>query len=67
VAAELRARAAAAEQAARGPIGLDAYKKPELVEVAASLGVRTRSMMTKHELVEAITTNSRRASQGAKA
>jgi chromosome segregation ATPase len=35
--------------------GLDAYKKPELVELAASVGIEKRTNMTKGELVDAIT------------
>jgi hypothetical protein len=46
--------------------GLDAYKKPELVELAASVGIERRTNMTKGELVDAITKAARqRASQGA--
>jgi hypothetical protein len=70
---ELRERAAAtAKQTAReldreGTDGLDAYKKPELVELAASIGIEKRTDMTKDELVEAITQAARsRARQGAR-
>jgi hypothetical protein len=46
--------------------GLDAYKKPELVELAASIGIEKRTNMTKGELVDAITKAARRrARQGA--
>jgi hypothetical protein len=46
--------------------GLDAYKKPELVELAASIGIAERTNMTKGELVDAITKAARRrASEGA--
>ncbi|HET9545690.1 MAG TPA: Rho termination factor N-terminal domain-containing protein, partial [Gaiellaceae bacterium] len=53
--------AAAAKRTARGldretvDGGLDAYKKPELVELAASIGIENRTTMTKSELVDAIT------------
>jgi colicin import membrane protein len=48
--------------------GLDAYKKPELVELAASIGIENRTNMTKPELVDAITKAARRrARQGASA
>ena len=70
---ELRERAAAtARQTAHeldqeGPNGLDAYKKPELVELAASIGIQKRTDMTKDELVDAITHAARsRARQGAR-
>jgi pyruvate formate-lyase activating enzyme-like uncharacterized protein len=47
--------------------GLDAYKKPELVELAATIGIENRSSMTKEELVDAITKAARRrARQGAR-
>ena len=47
--------------------GLDAYKKPELVELAASIGIEQRSNMTKSELVVAITRAARRrVRQGAR-
>jgi hypothetical protein len=46
--------------------GLDAYKKPELVELAAAIGIEERTNMTKGELVDAITKAARRrARQGA--
>jgi Rho termination factor, N-terminal domain len=46
--------------------GLDAYKKLELVELAASIGIENRANMTKAELVDAISRAARRrASQGA--
>ena len=45
--------------------GLEAYKKPELVELAASIGSR-RTSMTKDELVNAMTKAARRAKQGAR-
>ncbi len=35
------------------------YKKPELVELAAGIGIDGRTTMTKGELVEAITKASR--------
>jgi colicin import membrane protein len=70
---ELRDRAAAmAKKTAReldreGTDGLDTYKKPELVELAASIGIEKRTEMTKDELVEAIMhATRRRARQGAK-
>jgi hypothetical protein len=69
----LRERAAAtAKQTAReldreGTDGLDAYKKSELVELAASIGIEKRTDMTKDELVEAITQAARRRGrQGAR-
>lgn len=34
--------------------GLDSYKKPELIELAASVGVEGRTNMTKDELIDAI-------------
>jgi hypothetical protein len=47
--------------------GLDAYRKPELVELASSIGIETRASMTKDELVDAITKAARRqARQGAR-
>jgi hypothetical protein len=46
--------------------GLDAYKKPELVELAASVGIEKRTNMTKGELVDAIMKAARRQSQGAR-
>jgi DNA repair exonuclease SbcCD ATPase subunit len=50
--------------------GLDSYKKPELVHLAASIGIEGRSEMTKDELVEAITKEARRrarqSTQGAR-
>jgi hypothetical protein len=68
---ELRERAAAtAKQTAweldrEGTDGLDAYKKSELVELAASIGIEKRTDMKKDELVEAITQAARRrARQG---
>ena len=68
---ELRERAATtAKQTAReldreGTDGLDAYKKSELVELAASIGIEKRTDMKKDELVEAITQAARRrARQG---
>jgi Rho termination factor, N-terminal domain len=69
---ELRERAGAtAKQTAREldrettDGGLAAYKKPELVELAASIGIEQRTSMTKDELVDAITKAARRrASQG---
>jgi colicin import membrane protein len=68
---ELRGRAAAtASETARGlareaPEGLDAYRKPELVELAASIGIEGRTDMTKGELVDAITKVARqRAREG---
>jgi hypothetical protein len=71
---ELRERApATAKQTAReldreGTDGLDAYKKSELGELAASIGIEKRTDMTKDELVEAITQAARRRGrQGARA
>jgi hypothetical protein len=73
LAEELRERAAAtAMQTAReldrgGTDGLDAYRKPELVELAASIGIEGRSTMTKAELVDTITEAARRsATRGAR-
>ena len=40
--------------------GLESYNKPDLVELAASIGIEKRTKMTKAELVEAITNASRR-------
>jgi hypothetical protein len=56
--------AAGAKQTARrlerdGRNGLEAYHKPELVELAGSIGIEGRSNMTKSELVEAIKKASR--------
>jgi colicin import membrane protein len=69
---DLRERAAAsAKRTAReldreGTDGLDAYKKPELVELAATIGIENRASMTKAELVEAVTKAARsQARQGA--
>jgi colicin import membrane protein len=39
--------------------GLEAYHKPELVELAASIGIEGRTNMTKSELVAAIAKASR--------
>jgi hypothetical protein len=39
--------------------GLASYNKPELVELAASIGIKGRTSMTKGELVRAITNASR--------
>ena len=45
--------------------GLDAYKKPELVELAAGIGIENATSMTKGELVDAITKAARvRTRQG---
>ena len=70
---DLRERAAATARHAARELdretvdgGLDAYKKPELVELAASIGIENRTKMTKHELVDAITKAARRAKQGAR-
>ena len=58
--------AAAAKHAARelnrdtANGGLKSYNKPELVELAASMGIQGRSSMTKGELVQAITRASRK-------
>jgi hypothetical protein len=38
---------------------LEAYHKPQLVELAASIGIEGRTNMTKSELVEAIAKASR--------
>jgi hypothetical protein len=46
--------------------GLDACKKPELVELAATVGIEKRTNMTKGELVDAIMKAARRQSQGAR-
>jgi hypothetical protein len=40
--------------------GLKSYNKPELVELAASIGIKRRTNMTKGELVDAITKASRK-------
>lgn len=40
--------------------GLTSYNKPELVELAASIGIEKRTKMTKGELVDAITKASRK-------
>jgi colicin import membrane protein len=40
--------------------GLKSYSKPELVELAASIGIKGRTNMTKDELVDAITRASRK-------
>jgi colicin import membrane protein len=39
--------------------GLESYKKPELIELAASVGVEGRTNMTKDELIDAIAKASR--------
>ena len=39
--------------------GLQSYNKPELVELAASIGIEGRTNMTKNELVDAIAKASR--------
>lgn len=51
----------AARELAHDPTdgGLDAYKKPELIELAASVGVEGRASMTKDELIDAIAKASR--------
>jgi hypothetical protein len=66
VAEQLRGHAAAtAKRTARelsGDLtngGLESYNKPELVELAASIGIKGRTNMTKGELVRAITNASR--------
>jgi colicin import membrane protein len=66
VAEQLRGHAAAtAKRTARelgGDLtngGLESYKKPELVDLAASIGIKGRTNMTKGELVHAITNASR--------
>jgi colicin import membrane protein len=46
-------------EAANG--GLESYHKPQLIELAASVGVEGRTNMTKRELVEAIAKASRRS------
>jgi hypothetical protein len=67
---QLRERAVAtARQTARkldreGTNGLDAYKKSELVELAASIGIEKRTDMTKDELVGAITQAARERAKG---
>jgi hypothetical protein len=68
---DLRERAAAAAKHTARELdretadgGLDAYKKPELVELAASIGIEKRTSMTKDELVDAITKAARRPKQG---
>ena len=70
---ELRERAAATANRTSRELaddhgnGLDSYKKPELVELAGSIGIRGRTDMTKGELVDAIMTAARRsARQGAR-
>ena len=48
--------------------GLDAYKKPELVQLAAGIGLETRAKMTKDELVDVITRAARQqAREGVRA
>jgi len=51
----------AARELARDPTngGLESYKKPELIELAASVGVEKRTSMTKDELIDAIAKASR--------
>ena len=39
--------------------GLESYNKPELVELASSIGIEGRTNMTKAELVDAIAKASR--------
>ena len=39
--------------------GLESYKKPDLVDLAASVGIEGRTNMTKNELVDAIAKASR--------
>ena len=70
---KLRDRAAATAKATAReldrdtPDGLDAYRKPELVELAESIGIERGSSMTKDELVDAITKAARRrAREGAR-
>jgi colicin import membrane protein len=47
--------------------GLDAYKKPELVQLAASIGIEKGANMTKDELLDVITKAARQqARQGAR-
>ena len=54
-ASDARARAEElSEQPTATANGLESYTKPQLVELAASIGVEGRTTMTKHELVEAI-------------
>lgn len=50
----MRARETARELTREGTHGLDAYKKPELVELAATMDIEKRTDMTKDELVDAI-------------
>ena len=71
VAEQLRGHAAAtAKRTARelsGDLtngGLKSYNKPELVELAASIGIKGRTNMTKGELVRAITNASRAKAVG---
>ena len=67
---ELRERAAAIAKLAahelerEGTNGLDAYKKPELVELAATIGIEGRTDMRKDELIDAITKAARRRAKG---
>jgi Rho termination factor, N-terminal domain len=70
---ELRERTAATAKQTAGQLsqegtnGLDAYKKPELIALAASIGIEKRTEMTKGELVDAITKAARRrAREGAR-
>ena len=58
---DLRERAAAAAKQTARELeletidGLDSYRKPELVELAAGIGIEGRTTMTKSELLDAIT------------
>jgi DNA repair exonuclease SbcCD ATPase subunit len=49
----------AARELQREGNGLESYNKPELVELAASIGIEKRTTMTKGELVDAIAKASR--------
>ncbi|MGH3083691.1 MAG: Rho termination factor N-terminal domain-containing protein [Gaiellaceae bacterium] len=39
---------------------MKSYNKPELVDLAASIGIKRRTNMTKGELIDAITNASRK-------
>jgi cell pole-organizing protein PopZ len=44
--------------------GLKSYNKPELIDLAASIGIKGRTTMTKDELVDAIMRSTRQAVKG---
>ena len=57
------AKKTARELARQGNGGLDDYKKPELVELADSMGIEQAAGMTKDELVAAMTRAARQRTQ----